>query len=380
MPFRVGLCMPTNAGIYRGIAQYLKTHERWRVDYVDQWGDSRLRTAEVLREFQAWEGDGILTMPFDAGTAEILFHRGLPTVSFTDAFADQIFTIHSDNWAIGRMGAEYLLERNLQTLAYYGRMDAAYARQRWEGFQTRTRQEGIEPFLYDTAASGASSTRLGMSFLSWLRDLPRPMGILAECDMSGRDVVHACIEGGIHVPMEVAVLGVDNVPHVCEFEQMPLSSIEPNFERIGYLAAGVLEGMMIGRASRRGLLLVPPRGVVTRRSTDVMALQDSLVADACWYMQQHLTEPLTAEDVAAAVSSSRRNLDRRFRLALGRSPADHLVTLRLNRAKELLRDTSESMSEIARLSGFTDTNHLGRTFRRVTGASPTAYRRETQMH
>ena len=117
------------------------------------------------------------------------------------------------------------------------------------------------------------------------------------------------------VPEEVAVLGVDDEEEICELCDPPLSSVIPNAELIGYRAAELLDRLMAGGRAEPLNQVVPPLGITTRQSTDVLAIDDPDVAAAVRYIREHACRGAGVEDVLEHVPVSRSILERRFRKA-----------------------------------------------------------------
>ena len=212
----------------------------------------------------------------------------------------------------------------------------------------------------------------------WLRSLAKPVGVMACNDVRGRPVLNACREHSVAVPEQVAVIGVDNDPTICELSDPPLSTVEPDTRRIGYEAARLLEGLIHGRAATAGVTLVEPLRVVERQSTDVSAIDDPHVAAAVHFIRRHGHEPITVSDLLARVSVSRRTLERRFLAALGRSPHAEVLRVRLDRVRRLLGETAYPLREVARRSGFRHAEYMSAMFRKNTGETPGRYRRRVQ--
>lgn len=105
---------------------------------------------------------------------------------------------------------------------------------------------------------------------NWLRTLPRPLALFACNDIRAQQVLNACREQAIKVPEEVAVMGVDNDDVLCNLCEPPLTSIEPDMERIGYEAAALLDRMIKGQSGGAGIAQIPPARIVERASTDVV--------------------------------------------------------------------------------------------------------------
>lgn len=210
----------------------------------------------------------------------------------------------------------------------------------------------------------------------WLKSLPKPIAILTCHDDRGQQVIDACLRAGLTVPDEVAILGVDNDPFLCNLSTPQLSSIDVNPERIGYEAAALLDRLMKGGRVPRRPLLFEPKGVVIRQSTDVTSVSDPHVAHATRLIRDHAGDPVSIEQLLARVPVSRSTLFRHFREHLGRSPKKELGRVRLERAKALLSNSSLPVDEIARKTFQTGTKHFVAAFRRIIGCTPHNYRKQ----
>jgi len=208
----------------------------------------------------------------------------------------------------------------------------------------------------------------------WLGELPRPVGILSCNDMRGQHVLDACRRIDAAVPEEVSVIGVDNDELICDLCDPPLSSVMPNPQRIGYEAAALLNKLMNGDAPRTSVQLIEPIGVVTRQSTDVLAIDDPLVASAVKYIRHHACDGISVVDVLKHVPVSRSILERRFRKYIGRSPQSEIRSVQLKRVKQLLRETDLPLERIAGLSGYDHPEYMSVVFKRELGITPGQYR------
>ena len=208
----------------------------------------------------------------------------------------------------------------------------------------------------------------------WLRSLPRPIGIMACNDMRGQHVLDACRRINAAVPEEVAVIGVDNDELVCDLCDPPLSSVMPNPQRIGFEAAALLDRLMEGEKPQQMSKLVEPLGIVTRQSTDVLAIEDPLVASAVKYIRQRACDGISVVDVLHHVPVSRSILERRFRKFIGRSPQSEIRNVQLKRVKQLLRETDLPLERIAALSGYDHPEYMSVVFKRELGQTPGQYR------
>ena len=166
-----------------------------------------------------------------------------------------------------------------------------------------------------------------------------------------------------------------NVEQLCDLACPPLSSIRVAAEAAGYEAARLLDRLLDGAPPPATPLQFPPLGVVTRRSTNVYAVNDDDLAAALRFIRGNAFRPIGVEDVVRAACVSRSTLERRFRAVLGRSPLDEILRVRVERVRQLLLETDWPMPRVAREAGFRDGRHLAEVFHTCIGDTPTAYRR-----
>lgn len=209
----------------------------------------------------------------------------------------------------------------------------------------------------------------------WLAALPRPVGVMACNDDVGGRVIEVCKMAGLRVPDEVGVLGADNDELVCELSDPPLSSVAIAFERAGYESARALHTMMSGSVARGQRILVRASGVVARQSTDILAMDDGQLVKALRHIRQGGATAMRVADVARAAGLSRRVLEKRFRAKLGRSVLAEIRRVRVERIARMLAETNLTVSQIALGLGFEGVEHVARYFRRETGTTPMAFRR-----
>ncbi len=276
--------------------------------------------------------------------------------------------------SLGKMAAEYLLHLGLQDFAYYGFEDA---RQRGKPFCEAIRKTGREVSLYELPEylSPQAWDQNKRSLVQWLRSLPKPVGLFAHNDECAQNVMEACRDGGLKVPDEVAVLGVDNDPLFCELADPPLSSVVLDFHKAGYEAAAMLDKLMKGKRLTRSKVLVEPLYIVPRRSTDVLALKDPEILQAVRFIHQNAVHAIQIDDVAEAAALSRRNLTKRFRETLGHSVHEEIRRVRVERIVKLLLETNLSIHQIAEELEFTSPEHISRFFTKEKGITPLAFRR-----
>jgi LacI family transcriptional regulator len=209
---------------------------------------------------------------------------------------------------------------------------------------------------------------------AWLRSLPTPVGIMACFDLRGRQLLAAAKLAELRVPDDVAVIGVDNDELLCDLADPPLTSVAPDTDATGYLAAELLDRMMAGQRVPETAHLLKPIGVIPRLSTDTLAVADPQLAAAVRYLRAHACEGINVEDVLRQIPMPRRTFETEFKRLFGHMPHDELVQTRLRRVKELLVQTDLPLHAIAAKSGFKHAEYLSVVFKKHTGQPPSEYR------
>lgn len=371
---RVALLIETSnayaRGILRGIHNYVESRAMWSV-YL---GEHR-RGEAVPPWLQKWEGDGIIARIETTQIAQQLLKRDLPTVDVSAARHIPEFPyVETDDGEFSVAAADHLLGRGFQHLAFSGDSRFMWSNNRRDRFRTHVEAAGRSVAVHETTEKKGNFATERKRLIKWLMQLPKPVGIMACYDIRGREILDACREAGIAVPYEVAVVGVDDDDLICELSHPPLSSVIPDTHRTGYEAATLLDRMMAGEEVHVGAHLIPPLGIATRQSSDILAVDDEDVAAALRFIQDHATAGIQVEDVLAQVPVSRRVLEQKFRQLTGRTPHQEIVRVQIDRVKRMLRNTDLTLESIAHRCGFRHSEYMSVVFKRVTGTSPGKFR------
>lgn len=360
------------APIHRGIARYAR-QSGWILDI------RMLRSGHVP---MGWTGDGIIcNLHIDDAVDRFVENAAVPVVNIGNLAHPRIPHVSSDNAAVGRMAAEYFLQRGFKHFAFYHRSGSIGEKARGEAFQAKIRESGCKMHKLDwvTFSKPLSAQERQAGLIPWLTRqiaaLPKPVAVFSEYDDFAVEILNACHSSAMPVPEQVAVLGVGDDPLRCEFAPVALSSIEDDEELIGYEAAVLLGRLMRKEKNVTPPVPVPPRAVTTRLSTDILAVEHPLVASALRTIWDHYTEAIGAKQVAATVPMSYRRLHDAFIQHVGHSISDEITRKRLEHAQKLLEETNKKTLEIAWLSGFTDHDRMGKVFKRVLGVTPASYRK-----
>lgn len=357
-----------------GIARYLREHEPWAI-YLKPHSVQK----SLGRWLKNWNGDGIIAAAWGDEVAEVT-KTGIPIVDVTGNLTHLgIPVVHTDDRAVGRLGAEHLLERNFQ---HYGfvEYDARWSAARREGFEAAVRARGFScdvyrlKYPYQTEGGPEEWEEQQRGIESWIRALPKPVGVMTSTDTLGQQFLESCQRAEVVVPEEVAVVGADNDELICNICYPPLSSVNIDDEKRGYQTAAMLGRLMAGEKLKGKAIYIEPAGVTCRASTDILAIDDTDLARAVRFIRERGCESIGVDDLLKLVPVSRRALERRFKSVLGRTINDEIVRVRLNRAVELLTATDLGLKEIAIKAGFRSRSYMGAVFRERLARTPGSYR------
>jgi len=323
--------------------------------------------------------DGIIGHTADQKLASLSTDLEIPTVICgIKTPASSTCRIDTDSAAIGDMAANYFLGRGFQQFAFCGLDDMYWSRDRCHAFEKCLAQSGYDLSIYKQKKTVARKKQNEpQAIAEWLKSLPKPVALMTCNDDRSKDVLAACGLAGIQVPDEVAVLGVDNDDLICTMSFPGLSSIALDTEKAGYEAAQLLDKLMTGKTINRtqATIRIAPQYVVTRQSTDVLAIQDHRVAAAVRFIREHRNKRIQVNDVAEAAGVSRRMLQLRFSTVLGHSVHEEIRRTRIEQMARMLVDTDLSVSQIAHLLGYSYVRNIARWFQKQKKMSPAAYRR-----
>lgn len=325
-----------------------------------------------------WGADGAIVRE-SKGMQKVL-GMGIPTVVCVDTHvtSNADITLTTDQQQIAQIAADHFLERKFKNFAFSGPSRMWWAQERGEHFSKAVADAGFKTavFKHSNPSGKLTWSKAQARMVQWLKSLPKPVALMAANDDHGQYIIEACKVAGLLVPGEVAVLGVDNDTLVCEFTRPSLSSIHLDTKCAGYHAAELLDKLMRGETVDQREIKVAATHVVARASTDIMGIEDALVAEAMQYIRSHTREQIQVIDVADAVSISRSVLGRRFHRAFGRSVQKEIRRLRVEQIAKLLIETDMSITQISMAMHFTGIEHIGRYFKKEMGMSPLQYRKQ----
>jgi len=357
---------------FDGIVKYAREHD-WHLTLANR----------LVRAPRGWNGDGALvTLRGDAETSrfvEGLVKAHIPVVDLTSYMPEvNVPRVIPDYMSAGRLAGAHFAEVGLKHVAWFSTIWTNVHSLFFDGLSERWPKPPkivLSSLVPKTKLDDVDRFANVMS--PRLLALPKPVGILTYNDEEAARILELCLELGIKVPDEIAILGIGNDTFLCENQTVPLSSVMDNLERNGYEAAALLERLMDGARPPTKPLLVPCQGLAARRSTDILAVDSPVLRRALDYLKRRIANPPSAVQLSEAVGVSRATLDRLFAAHLGRSMHNEVTRMRLARAKELLAGGTATIRETAAACGFCNAGHFVNVFRQSIGVTPGRWR-ETQ--
>lgn len=348
---------------HEGIARYAGKHH-WHLN------------VSILKDFQLpehWQGDGIITSLNNSRQLEdFVLRAGVPTVDLSIWREDiDLPRVAADNAAIGRLGAEHFISLGYSHCAWFGLASNPATRARLAAYRDTLAAAGRDCIRLDTVSPQDASY-----ITARLLEVPKPCAIYTKSDYDSAWIADLCYNAGLRVPDDVAILGADDNPLICERQWVTLSSVRYDLARIGYEGAAMLDQLMQGGTPVQRLKLIAPEGITVRQSTDALAVQDTLIREVLRFLQENLRLSIGTEGIAERFGLSRRSLEMRFRAQMHRSIREHLIHLRIEEAKWQLKKTREPVETIAALTGFCNAPHFSRTFKALVGRNPSQFRKD----
>jgi len=298
-----------------------------------------------------------------------------PSVSFPNGCNLPTAYVNIDDAMIGRSAASHLLScGKFRSYAFIpDRLHSPWAQRREHAFSAAVKAmaEHYAVFPSQNFKTEAEDRR---NLLKWLQDLPKPAAIMAACDSRAVTVIEVCNEAKIGIPSTVSLISVDNDELYGDNLTPSLSSVEPDFEKEGYVAASMLQKMMTSRRAIAKSALSPVRRVVVRESTSASPPVAHLIQEALNFIKNNALSGIRVSDVVAHMHCSRRLADMRFKEFHRQSIRLTIEQRKLLEVKRLISMTNDSFTKIALRCGFSSLKNLEKVFYKRNGQSLRVWR------
>lgn len=364
--------------LHRGVEKFAQEHG---------WYLSANLTREKVIPW-GWEGDGILAW-LGAGDdlAEFVQKARVPTVDFSFRRAYLKFPrVLEDHAHAAQLVADHFLSRGFANFMFYSESENWSYEERGLGFANALKASNhtcmwlrwYQSVAYRTDRDQWKHKRDWLA--ARIKQAPKPLAVFAANDDQALTVLEACESAKLAVPENVAIVGAENYLLAVDAMATPISSVDTNLESLGYRGAELLDRLMNGRAAPPEPIRVPAAGLVTRKSSDLMAVTHAGVARSLRFLWEHCHEHINVGDLAKVAAMSRSGLHQAFLEHIGRSPGSELHRARIERAKKMLMQSDAKMDVVAEMCGYQSANSLWVAFKQATGLSPKEFRKQAHRN
>jgi len=381
-PPRIGLLISAwneyGRGIIEGVWQYAERHGPWLLEMQPGTPDG---STEIPA---GWAVDGVIASVQTSRLAARLREFGVPVVNVSGSRRQGIDfpRVTSDAEAVARMALTHLREKGLKHIAFCGEPHRPFLDFWTDACRKVMREAGLEPLIYEPAAgldSAAGIEALQQDRRRWIESLPKPVGIIGWDTSLCRYLTMICSASGIKVPDQAAIISLETEDLLGRTMHPPLSGVDIPVKRIGHEAAAQLDRLLQGLPLESHEILLEPLGVTHRQSTDVAACEDPHVIKTLRFIRDHAHEGIDVRDVLKAVPIARRSLERRFVELLGRSPAEEIRRVKIEKVRRMLESTDLPILDIAMSCGFNYLEHMIPVFKKYHGSTPSRYRKNSRL-
>jgi LacI family transcriptional regulator len=361
---------PSSPGRFNGITRFARANG-WHLTVADR----------LTHTLNGWTGDGALVTLRDDKEIEkrvkVMRRKGIPVVDLSFSRPDiKVPRVAGDNALIGQIAAEHFKKRLFKNVAWFSTSWGHQHDLRYRSFASSL-DSSTEKWIWEDALKSAKSDdwkNLSKYLIRHLEKIVKPAAIFCFDDADASCVESAALRAGFKIPEEIAILGAGDDEPLCESQIIPISSVKHDLENVGYEGAKLLASLMNGEKPPQEAILIAPKGIAERASTDTLAVPSTLTREARDIYLKNLSNPPSTEMLATELGVSRATLDRAFAADIGFSPAKMLSRLRLDESKRLLKHSKLTVSEIAYSLGYCNSAYFVNTFKKEMGVSPRKWR------
>ena len=344
-----------------------------------KWATSIIPNSPKVLETGSY--DGIIAR---VGTSfhKMAQYKKIPLVNvWQNSPVKDVASVFSNHYETGAIAAEHLLGRGLRRFGFLGHNRDKADIQQLNGYTETLKSEGYQRTIFKFNRSVIEGNAEGweefiLQLRKWIKGLQPPVGIHATSDINCRYLIEICKSLELKIPHDLAIVGSGNEPLICSSPYPSLTSIDKNFEEVGYQAAMLLDEMMKSGKRSKEAKYCQPQGIVPRQSTDSYASDHPKVALALRYIAESANRRIKVNDVVNAVATNRRTLERNFREFTGRTISHEISRMRIERAKRLMTESDHSFKELAAELGYRNSDHFYKSFLRAEGQTPSSFRKE----
>ena len=361
-------------GLIRGIVKFSKVSSHWEFFLEAPNYTVPNEKKRLMKKIRLWKPDFIIMN--DNFLISEFKSLDIPVfITPSNKLIPGLINIIADDQKIGKLGAQYFIEKGFKNFAFYGSDQIFWSKYRRIAFKETIEELNlnyfeIEALLHDNWQNNPEY------LVEWLSDLPKPIAIMACSDEFGIHIIESSKLAKIKVPRDIAVLGVDNDMFICDLYDPPMSSIDQNPESVGFEIARNILNLVLKKGTSIENIVGSDFTVITRLSTDILAIEDKEVKKALIFiLEKTPLNKITVEDVVQSTFLSCRILEMRFRKLLNRSILEEINRIRMEAICKQLISTSIPLHELADSFGFNSPTSFSNYFKKCKRMTPFEFRK-----
>jgi len=361
-------------GLIRGVVKFSRFTSNWEFFLEAPNYTVPDEKKRLMKKIKLWEPDFVIKNDSFLNTELKLM--GIPIfLTPSNKLIPGVINIIADDNIVGKIGAQYFIDKGYKNFAFYGSDELFWSKIRKNAFKQQIEAMGLKCFEME-ALMNDNWQNNPEHIVNLIKEFPKPIAIMACSDEFGIHIIEASKKAGIRIPQEIAVLGVDNDEFICELFDPPMSSIDQNPESVGYEIAKFIQRMIVEKKLITGNIIGTDFRVISRLSTDIMAIEDKEVRKALLYIRENVPlRHILVEDVVAATFLSRRILEIRFRKLLNRTIFDEISRIRMDNICHILINSNTHLNDIADSFGFSSATSFSNYFKKSKKVTPLEFRR-----
>ena len=353
-----------------GISEYIRKRRNYIVQLVDTLDTLFLDDYEMLHGY-----DGLIVNLGHEDIFKKIIATGVPVVDTGCEFEyPSVVSVDVDLEKSGSLAAEWFLQRRFRNFAFCGRAGNSSSIIVRKGFVSTVEKAGFTCSCHDLylTVNPRKKKIVYAKLQQWLASLPHRTAVFCKSDILANRVVLECLNIGRAIPDDIAVMGRHNDAAFCTSLPLPISSVDTNIRRQGYVAMRILDEILERPVSpkRRRILRIRPLGVVERESTETWPVDPPYLAKALMLLDKSLNQRTSITSLAAAVGVPSTTLRAAFSKVLGTSIGKYELSLRMNAAQRLIKGGLLSLKEVASMTGFQTQSHFCHAYRAFYGHAP----------
>jgi len=355
--------------VTRGIIEYAKGEPTWRLrGPMGGLRDLHLQKGEHL--------DALVTRIEHPSEMKKYEQLHIPIIDIAGAYQyDGVLRVQNDDINTGRKAGEYIRDLGVLSFAYCGVSDTHWSTLRFQGLCEALNISHHNVASFNRSLSFYKRPQTSTALYSFIENLEIPSAIFCCNDIVALKVTRHILDLSIAIPKHISVVSVDNDPLLCSLAKPTLTSIALDCFSIGYTAASLVSSLLDGeKINAATASLIEPLEVIERESTQMMLDYDPVVRKALLFIKEYAVSGINVVDVIHHCSTSRRNLEIRWKRVRGKTILQEIVQERLRVAKRLLRESNATIEAIALESGFKTTQRFYAVFKQETHYSPGQWR------